>query len=210
MVDPYALLGLHPGATPQEAAAAYRRLAKRLHPDVAAGAGAQGRMAEVNSAYALVRDELSGVARRGPGASAQGPSGTAAAAVRRSRLAGSWLPDEIRGALPLELLEALERDEQVELVVGPQPWAGPELVLALTDRRLLWLADERVLGRVRSLPYLQIREVERKLRGRGARRAGVHVRTVTEARYSFPGLAPAVAEDVTARVRARLRSRPAW
>lgn len=57
--DPYAMLGLFPGATLADAAAARRRLAKCWHPDRVAGdvidlAAAEQRMAAVNRAY----DEL--------------------------------------------------------------------------------------------------------------------------------------------------------
>src|SRR5919206_520306 len=55
-MDPYAVLDLTPGATPREVAAAYRRLAKRLHPDVAPGPEAAARMAELNAAYAAIRN----------------------------------------------------------------------------------------------------------------------------------------------------------
>lgn len=202
MADPYDVLGLHPGVSPGEAASAYRRLAKQLHPDLSAGPGAQERMADVNSAYALVRDELTAGHAR--------DRGRRRGDAPRARVAGGWLPNEVRGALPMELLVALELEEQVHLVVGPQRWAGPELVLAVTDRRLLWLADERVLGRVRSLPYGAIREVEQRARGRGSRTASVHVRTLTDARHSFRGLRPAAAGAVAEHVRARLKSRPSW
>ena len=53
-VDPFAVLGLDPASSPQEAAAAYRRLAKEWHPD-RAGVDAARRMAEINAAYDLLR-----------------------------------------------------------------------------------------------------------------------------------------------------------
>lgn len=48
--DPFAVLGLPPGATAGDIAAARRRLAKSLHPDLAANDGR--RMQEVNDAAA--------------------------------------------------------------------------------------------------------------------------------------------------------------
>jgi len=51
--DPYALLGLAPGATAADVQRAYRRRARLVHPDVA-GPQATARMAELNQA----RDEL--------------------------------------------------------------------------------------------------------------------------------------------------------
>ena len=55
--DPFAVLGVAPGASGEEVAAAYRRLAKRWHPDRARGQDAARRMAEINAAYDLVRSE---------------------------------------------------------------------------------------------------------------------------------------------------------
>jgi len=55
--DPFAVLGVTPGASGEEVAAAYRRLAKRWHPDRARGQEAARRMAEINAAYDLVRSE---------------------------------------------------------------------------------------------------------------------------------------------------------
>jgi molecular chaperone DnaJ len=51
--DPYAVLGLAPGATAADVRRAYLRRARLVHPDVA-GAEATSRMAELNHA----RDEL--------------------------------------------------------------------------------------------------------------------------------------------------------
>jgi len=50
--DPYAALGLCAGASRAEAAVAYRRLAKRWHPDLPTGDA--GKMAAINAAYASI------------------------------------------------------------------------------------------------------------------------------------------------------------
>jgi curved DNA-binding protein CbpA len=60
-VDPLDVLGVKPGAAPEEVTAAYRSLAKRWHPDRAAGDRARSkeaerRMAEINAAYAALRE----------------------------------------------------------------------------------------------------------------------------------------------------------
>lgn len=58
MRDPYHILGLSPGAGAAEIKAAYRRLAKKYHPD-AQGAktpGARSRFQEVTAAYNLLKD----------------------------------------------------------------------------------------------------------------------------------------------------------
>jgi curved DNA-binding protein CbpA len=60
--DAYRILQVIPGADPDVVRAAYRVLARKLHPDTKAGAiepvSAQ-RMADLNWAYAQVRDEAS-------------------------------------------------------------------------------------------------------------------------------------------------------
>ncbi len=53
-MEPLGVLGLPPTATPQEIAAAYRRLAKEWHPDRGGGPDAERRMAEINAAYDLL------------------------------------------------------------------------------------------------------------------------------------------------------------
>lgn len=52
-VDPYRVLGVEPAATDEQMQAAYRRLARELHPDTGSGDGA--RMAEVNAAWEALR-----------------------------------------------------------------------------------------------------------------------------------------------------------
>ena len=54
-LDAYAVLGVDPAADDESVAAAYRALARRLHPDVA-GDGATHQMSVVNAAFDRVRD----------------------------------------------------------------------------------------------------------------------------------------------------------
>lgn len=55
MRDPYQVLGVSPGATDEEIKAAYRKLAKKYHPDLNNGsAEADAKMKEVNEAYAVL------------------------------------------------------------------------------------------------------------------------------------------------------------
>ena len=57
MRDPYAVLGLARGASDEEIKRAYRRLAKRLHPDVNPGKRAfEQQFRELNTAYELLSD----------------------------------------------------------------------------------------------------------------------------------------------------------
>src|SRR4051794_13711137 len=54
--DAYAILGIAPEATAEQVRAAYRRLARKYHPDVTSEAEAGGRMAAINRAYAVLAD----------------------------------------------------------------------------------------------------------------------------------------------------------
>ena len=64
LLDPYAILGLQPGATLDEVVNAHRSLAKRYHPDRQHGAGdaerrhADETMRRVNAAYQELRSRL--------------------------------------------------------------------------------------------------------------------------------------------------------
>lgn len=58
--DPYSVLGLAPGATADEVKAAYRRAARRLHPDVNRGnPGAGVQFQDITAAYELLMDPTS-------------------------------------------------------------------------------------------------------------------------------------------------------
>jgi curved DNA-binding protein CbpA len=54
MSDPYAVLGIPRDASQQTALEAYRRLAKRFHPDVAAEPAASERMRLINEAWRVL------------------------------------------------------------------------------------------------------------------------------------------------------------
>lgn len=62
LADPYAVLGLLPGAPLEEAAAARRRIARECHPDVvgddATSTDAHDRMTAANAAYERLRRAL--------------------------------------------------------------------------------------------------------------------------------------------------------
>ena len=195
--DPFAVLGVAPGASGDEVAAAYRRLAKRWHPDRAAGQDAARRMAEINAAYDLVRSErwLERSGRTAP--PAERPQ-----AVPRAR-AGGWLSAPLRRALGRELLAALEEGEDVAMVTPTSTWASPQTLLAVTDRRLLWLLDDAPTHRVRSLRYRDVADVQQRL-GRPLRRSAVlRVRTSGGRRLSFAELRPATAAAIARRVAAQ-------
>lgn len=59
IADPYATLGVPRDATPLQVARAHRRLAKRHHPDLQAGAsGADERMRRINEAWAILSNPV--------------------------------------------------------------------------------------------------------------------------------------------------------
>jgi curved DNA-binding protein CbpA len=81
--DPHAVLGVAPGASAATIKAAWRRLAREHHPDLAADAGerraATRRMAEINAAYAELRGGgTSGTAHR-PGRAGSDGTGSSGA-----------------------------------------------------------------------------------------------------------------------------------
>src|ERR1044071_1602937 len=56
MEDLYGILGLTNRATPNEIKSAYRRLARRFHPDVSQSPDAQARFIKINEAYEILSD----------------------------------------------------------------------------------------------------------------------------------------------------------
>jgi DnaJ domain len=185
-VDPYSILGLRPDAGPQDVAAAYRELAKRWHPDRRGDAEAARRMAEINAAYDVLR---AGAAQPPP-------------PPRARRRRGGWLAEPVRRALGPELLEALGDREAVRLVTPASTWASPRAVLAVTERRLLWLLDDAPVARVRSLEYRQVAAVALRSRRRAAT---LMLRTVGGRRHSFAELRPPTAAAIERYVRDALR-----
>jgi len=186
-MDPHGVLGLPPGATPEDVTATYRQLAKEWHPDRGGGRAAERRMAEINAAYDLLRAQdwtARGGPRRPPAAG--GP--------------GAWLAPAIRGALGHELLGVLEPDEKVWLVTPTTTWASPQALLAASDRRLLWLLDDAVTGRVQTLRFAAIEAVEHSLRRPRRRVATLRVRAHNGRRFAFGELNPATAAALARRI----------
>jgi hypothetical protein len=197
-VDPLATLGLGASASTEEVAGAARRLAKRWHPDRAGdGHEAARRMAEINAAYALLRD---GVARDG---ARPAPSPTAAPAPARPRpRPGHWLSESVRRGLGAELLAALEEREAVEVITPAATWKSPRALLAVTDRRLLWLLDDAISHRVHSLKWRDVVGVEHRLRRPLRRTAVLRVETKLGRRLEWAELRPETAAAVARHVAA--------
>jgi hypothetical protein len=196
-VDPFAVLGVPPGASAEEVAAAYRRLAKRFHPDRSPEHGADRRMAEINAAYDLLRSER-WLERRGR---AETP-GKVSPVVAHATRAGDWLAAPLRRALGRELLAVLEEGEQVAMVTPTSTWASPQTLLAVTDRRLLWLLDDAPTHRVRSLHLRDVADVEERLRRPLRRSAVLRVRTRSGRKLGFADLRPATAAAIARHVTA--------
>jgi hypothetical protein len=182
-VDPHAVLGVSADADEEAIAAAYRKLAKRFHPDHRPGdETAAVRMAEINMAYALLREsQLEMHARHS----------VKERPAARERRPGSWLPPDVRRALGEELLKALEPDEEVVVVTDAATWDSFRVRLAVSDRRLLWLRADAPTDRVRYLRWRAIKSVEGRLL-RPRRRVGeLRVEPHSGRRLSFSELDPA-------------------
>jgi hypothetical protein len=195
-MDPHAVLGLTPDATLEDAAEAYKRLAKRWHPDVM-GVEGLARMTELNVAYELLR------AAQRPGAAAAPAASARPSPASRRPVPGAWLPDAIRRALGPELVSVLEPGESVELVTPAATWASPSTLLAVTDRRLLWVLDDAVSNRVRMLRFRDVKEAEQGPMPLRRSRAQLRVQPrYGRRRWTFSDLRPATAAAIAGHVRA--------
>ena len=181
-MDPYAVLGVRPGSAEAEVVAAYREAAKRWHPD-RAGEEAEDRMAEINAAYDLVR----ATEQHGAPVAAQ----TVAAAP--GKRPGHWLLPALRLALGPELLSHLVPGEDVRLVTPTSTWASPRAILAVTDRRLLWLLDDAPVARVHSLAFRNVAEVKHRVKRKHAQ---LTIRTLAGRRHVFHDLRPHTAATI--------------
>jgi hypothetical protein len=190
-MDPFAILGIAPGAAERELSAAYRELAKRWHPDRGGGEEALRRMAEINAAYDVLRAGMQHARAATVPEPAPGPS------PRH----GEWLIEPLRHALGPELLGALAHEEPVRVVCPTCTWASPRAILAVTDRRLLWLLDDAPVGRVRSLPFHSVEAVTHQLRRPRRRVATLTVRSLAGRRHSFSELRPHTAATIERHLR---------
>lgn len=191
-VDPFAVLGVERDASPEELTDAYRRLARRWHPDRAPGPEAQLRMAEINAAYAELRRRFR---RRRPDARRR-------AASRPRPRHGTWLPEATRRALGPTMLRVLDRGEPVPLMTSCATWSSPRTLLAVTDRRLLWRQDDAIGDPVRTLRFEAIDAIDERLSWPLRRSAVLRVRTSMRRRLSFAELRPETARAIVEHVRA--------
>jgi len=111
-------------------------------------------------------------------------------------------PSAVRKALGPELLEALADGEDVRLVTPASTWASPRTILALTDRRLLWLLDDAPVARVRTAPLRDILEVQARSRRPRRKVATLQLKMISGRRHSFAELRPHTAAAIERHVRA--------
>jgi len=199
-VDPHAVLGLKPGASSQDVQRAYRALAKRFHPDRAGGEAGE-MMISINAAYDLLREQLEGDVATRAKAPAPAPAPAAPRAPGRRR-AGDWLTPAVRRVLARELLVALEDGETVDDVVLTATSDSHDVQLAVTDRRLLWLRDDAIVGRVRSLRFRELASVQARRGGLLRRAAELRARGVDGRRVRFFELRPELAERLASTISA--------
>jgi hypothetical protein len=187
-VDPHSVLGVSADADEEAINAAYRKLAKRFHPDRRPDdEAAVLRMAEINAAYALLRDSQYEMLRR-----------------RRPPPPGPRPTAEVRQALGAELAGALEPGEEVVVVTDAATWDAFRVRLVVRDRRLLWLRDDAPTDRVRYLRWRDIVAIDGRLR-RPRRRVGeLRVTPRGARRISFSELDPAALRLVLLAVRKHL------
>jgi hypothetical protein len=194
-VDPHAVLGLDPGASPEEVQRAYRALAKRFHPDHA-GETAGDMMISINAAHDLLRDRLQ---------EHRGGDGPPPAAPIPREVAGDWLPAAVRRVLARELLAALEPGEQVDEIVLTATGDSHDVQLVVTDRRLLWLRDDAIMGRVRSVRYRDLARVEQRPAGRLRRHGQLRIQTANGGRWlRFFELGPEVLSRLALQITTRV------
>jgi hypothetical protein len=155
-------------------------------------------MAQINAAYDAAREALSA------GAAPAAASADAPERARRAPRPGAWLDPRMRRSLGPELVRSLQDREPVRLVVATSTWASPQARLAVTDRRLLWLLEDAITDRVRSLRFAAIAQVDHRLAWPRRRTATVRLRTHHGRRLTFADLAPATAEELVGHVRGRL------
>jgi hypothetical protein len=183
-VDPHAVLGLDPGASPDDVQRAYRDLAKRFHPDRAGEQGGE-LMVSINAAYDMLRDQLAAGAQAGP-APPTAPEPERPRAARH----GAWLAPEIRRVVARELLAALEDGEDVRDVVLTATGDSHDVQLLVTDRRLLWLRDDAIVGRVRYVRFRDVARVDGRRGGRWRRKGELRVHATNGRRLRFFELRP--------------------
>ncbi len=108
----------------------------------------------------------------------------------------------MRRALGAELLSVLEPARTVPFVAPAATWASPQALLAVTDRRLLWLLDDAVSHRVRSLRHVDVAAIGAPRPPPAAPHGGGARRTREGRALEFAELRPATAAAIARHVHA--------
>ena len=85
-------------------------------------------------------------------------------------------------------------------------WASPHTLLAVTDRRLVWLLDDAPLNRIRSLDFGAVRRIEPRRSWPRRRSAALRVIPIVGRPVSFTELRAPTAQTIAAHVVAALRT----
>ena len=104
--NPYLILQVQPSAVPEVVEAAYRALALLHHPDRGTGADGERTMAELNWAYATIREHALEAARAGHA----GPTPTDAASVSIEVEPEADAPTTLRQRVAVAAEAAIQRD----------------------------------------------------------------------------------------------------
>jgi hypothetical protein len=87
--------------------------------------------------------------------------------------------------------------ERVDLVTPTATWASPSTLLAITDRRLLWVLDDAVSNRVRMLRFRDVQHAEHGPMRLRRSRAQLRVQPrYGRRRWTFSDLRPATATAI--------------
>jgi curved DNA-binding protein len=120
--DYYEVLGLTRSASPEEIKAAYRRLARRFHPDTSEDPGAEDRFKEITLAYQVLRDndkrvryDLEAMERELAATERELNGGESDASPPASTV------DYVHTRPPVEAVPKARAGWERELGVGPQP-----------------------------------------------------------------------------------------
>jgi curved DNA-binding protein CbpA len=192
--DPYAVLGVPSTAVPEDVAAAYRRLARRHHPDVSVEPDAERRMAEINAAWSVLRDpgrreawdEENGVGR-------PAPTGPLAARTRdRAATNGAAAGASTPAAGSSTRSVAWRRGPGGEGAAGPPPGNARGSVLPF-GRHIGWSIGEVARVDPGYLAWLQ------------PRREGEPYRDEIDRHLAAQGATPAAPEPAPARKRGLFR-----
>jgi curved DNA-binding protein CbpA len=119
--DPYKTLQVDPEAEDEVIEAAYRRLARKYHPDVAPGPDAQDRMVRINQAWEVLRDPTRRAALDRARTRTAGSAARAAAADARTAAADA----RARSAAQAASEAARSRTTPSQPRSAPRPQADP-------------------------------------------------------------------------------------